>query len=269
METVEVSTGLMLSAHYGGESKVEYDKAIEKHKQKIEGYNQIEAIGLAPQALSLTSKLTRVVDGRVLTDTLKVAETFEKQHRDLTREIREKLRASNLTEDVRTFYERNMIESTYIDSQNRSQTYYLLTQAGFSFLALDFTGSKAESFKIAYIQEFEAMQEKLRGYALAHFLGRLESKQLVYVIKNPTTGLIKIGISDNIKRRVSQLQCASGCELEVVFCSPASDNSREIEKLAHNRFTEFRQYGEWFNMPSDLAVNFILDNQFVLEAETN
>jgi hypothetical protein len=164
------------------------------------------------------------------------------------------------------FYKKHIIKTFYYDTYGREQTKYLLTREGFSLIALGFTGEKAELFKIKYIEAFEEMYEKLRGYALATYLGRTENKQLVYVIKNSITGLIKIGITNNLKRRLNQLECATGCELEVVFCSPVSDNSKDLEKYLHTRFSDFRCRGEWFDVSSDLVVNAITQLDFLLES---
>lgn len=240
---------------------------VRAFSERSNKYRELESIGLSDINLSLSNDLIRVENGRTITDTLLLAQMFDKQHKNIIREISSKLSQPNLSLENKNFYDDNFIESEYQDSQGRSQKCYLLTQAGFSLIAMGFTGSKAETFKIRYIKAFEEMQDKLRGYAIAHFLGRTEGKQLVYIIKNPITNLLKIGITNNIKRRVSQLQCASGCELEVVYCTPVSDNSKEIEKSLHLRFADFRQYGEWFNLESDMVVNELLKHPLILKSD--
>lgn len=228
-------------------------------------YDELEAIGLSDVELSLTDKLVKLHDGVAVTDSLTLAEAFDKQHKSVLREIGAKLRSSPNPE-LESFYSKHIQETTYFDSSNRSQKMYLLTREGFTLVAMGFTGEKAELFKVRYIQAFEKMTERLRGYAIAHFLGRTDNKQLVYVIKNPITNLIKIGVTNNIKRRRDQLECATGCELEVVFCTPVSDNAKEIEKNLHEKFADFRQRGEWFNLEASLAVEAVVKHPITLKA---
>ena len=68
----------------------------------------------------------------------------------------------------------------------------------------------------------------------------------IYVLFNKLTGLTKIGITDDIDRRVKQLENQTGCELNIIawailFCAP------ELEKLLHSMFRNKRAQGEWFN----------------------
>jgi hypothetical protein len=60
-----------------------------------------------------------------------------------------------------------------------------------------------------------------------------------------------------MKRRINQLECATGCELETIFCSVVADNAKEVEKNLHNKFAEFRQRGEWFDLDPDSVITAI------------
>ena len=250
------SMGMMVGTEQG--------KQIRKMLTKdISEYHKLKQIGLSEQSLQLSSDLLSIHNGKVVTDSLTLAEVFEKEHRSITREIRTKLRTSQ-NKEISDFYSNHVTECTYLDSMQRPQTKYLLTREGFSLIALGFTGEKAELFKIRYIEAFELMYKQLEGYALAHFFSDPTTKQLLYVIRNTITGLIKIGVTNNIKRRISQLECATGCELETVFCSVVADNTKEIEKELHQRFADFRQRGEWFDVDADLVINAITKLPFKL-----
>jgi Rha family phage regulatory protein len=222
----------------------------------METVQSLHSIGLVENSLTLKTDLVEVVQGEVVTSTLQLAEVFSKRHDNILREVNSKLRSPNL--EIAEFYKHNCIESQYINSQGKAQPMYYLTRKGFSLLALGFTGEQAELFKIQYINAFEEMYSRLKGYAAATFLSQSKDKQLVYIIKNAVTGLVKVGITNNIERRLSQLECATGCELEVVYLHPIADNSKDIERKVHERFADYRQRGEWFNLDVNELINYLI-----------
>jgi len=87
---------------------------------------------------------------------LDVAETFEKRHADVLRDI-EKLECSQ------EFRERNFALSSYKSVQNKSLPMYYITKDGFVLLVMGYTGIKAMRFKEAYIKQFNAMEKLLRN----------------------------------------------------------------------------------------------------------
>ena len=99
-----------------------------------------------------------VIDGKVTTTSLVVAEHFEKNHFDVLRAIRD------LIDEVpHDFTARNFAVSDYLDSSGRKLPMYRLGRDGFSLLAMGFTGKKALAWKIAYIEAFNAMEQALAG----------------------------------------------------------------------------------------------------------
>lgn len=99
-------------------------------------------------------KLVFIENNRPVTDSLTVAETFGKRHADVMRDIR------NL-ECSEEFNQRNFAQVDYIDESNRTYPKYLITQDGFSFLVMGYTGSTAAQFKEKYIGEFNRMRDEL------------------------------------------------------------------------------------------------------------
>jgi Rha family phage regulatory protein len=103
--------------------------------------------------------LVKMIDGKAVTTSRKVAEVFEKQHKNILQAIRE----MEIPEDFR---ELNFQPSEYevINSLNKTIKYpeYLITKDGFTLLAMGFTGKKAMQFKIAYIEAFNAMEAALQ-----------------------------------------------------------------------------------------------------------
>jgi anti-repressor protein len=99
-------------------------------------------------------KLVFIENSRLVTDSVTVSETFGKRHADVLRSI-ENLECSQ------EFIERNFALNEYQDSIGRKLPKYLITQDGFSFLVMGYTGKEAARFKEMYIGEFNRMREEL------------------------------------------------------------------------------------------------------------
>lgn len=87
---------------------------------------------------------------------LDVAETFEKRHDHVMRDIEE------LRKVVPTFGEM-FFDGNAPDSYGRSRKIYYMNRDGFTLLVMGYTGEKAMKFKLAYIKQFNAMEEVLKG----------------------------------------------------------------------------------------------------------
>jgi len=100
------------------------------------------------------NNLVFIENGRPTTDSLIVAETFGKEHKHVTRNIRE-------LECSKVFHQSNFGLVDYKDDGGRTYQKYLITQDGFSFLVMGYTGKEAARFKELYISEFNRMREQL------------------------------------------------------------------------------------------------------------
>lgn len=106
-----------------------------------------------------TKQLVFVDNGRAVTDSLTVASTFGRRHDDVLKSVR------NL-DCSKDFFARNFAESTYMNKQRREMPRVIMTEQGFAFLVMGYTGSEAARFKEMYINEFERMRETLNKPAL-------------------------------------------------------------------------------------------------------
>ncbi|EIK8018341.1 Rha family transcriptional regulator [Salmonella enterica] len=95
-----------------------------------------------------------VIDGKVVTSSLAVADYFHKPHKDVLAKI------SRLDCSVE-FTERNFSLSKYTNVTGRKLPCYHITRNGFAFLAMSFTGKRAARFKEAYIKAFDQMERQL------------------------------------------------------------------------------------------------------------
>lgn len=112
---------------------------------------------LIPERSIEMAELVNVINNQVVTDSLMVAEVFEKEHKHVLEAIRQILVAEN---SAAKFFH----ESTY---ENRGKQYpcYLMNRDGFSLLVMGFTGSKALEWKLRYIEAFNAMEKALQEQA--------------------------------------------------------------------------------------------------------
>ncbi|UYL93061.1 Rha family regulator protein [Paenibacillus phage UtuhinaGold_Zacery] len=100
------------------------------------------------------NKLVFIQNGKTVTDSLTVAEVFGKRHDNVVQDIK------NL-ECSQEFSLLNFQESTYTNERGRTYPKYIITQDGFSFLVMGYTGKEAAKFKEMYIAEFNRMREQL------------------------------------------------------------------------------------------------------------
>lgn len=94
-------------------------------------------------------------DKQVVTTSLKVAEIFKKEHRDVMEKIR------NLTAE-NSAVKKMFVEDSYLNSRNQQQPMFYMNRDGFTLLAMGFTGSKAMEFKLKYIEAFNKMEQIVR-----------------------------------------------------------------------------------------------------------
>lgn len=94
-------------------------------------------------------------NGQLVADSREVAKNFNKEHKNVLRDIEGLLK---IEPTPNMFF-----ESTYVHPQN-NQTYkmYYMNRDGFTLLAMGFTGDKAVTFKLKYINEFNRMEEELK-----------------------------------------------------------------------------------------------------------
>lgn len=96
-------------------------------------------------------ELVKIENDRMITTSKMIAETFEKRHDHVLRDI------ENLKKDLPNFGEM-FFETEAPDSYGRLQKAYLITKEGFQLLAMGFNGSGAMEWKLKYIEAFKQME---------------------------------------------------------------------------------------------------------------
>ena len=101
----------------------------------------------------IDESLVTIRDGKYWTTSLKIAEKFEKEHRSVIKAIEE----SSCSKEFRSA---NFHADVYKDSYGREQPMYYLTQQGFSWVVLGFTGEKASMWKEKFLITFEKLMNR-------------------------------------------------------------------------------------------------------------
>jgi hypothetical protein len=73
--------------------------------------------------------------------------------------------------------------------------------------------------------------------------------QYLYFIENPRFSMIKIGVSNEVQKRVYTLSLACGVELTLLRVIP---DGYQYEIPLHRAFQPSRRFGEWFEATDEL-----------------
>lgn len=171
-------------------------------------------------------------DGQVVTDSLTIAEMFEKEHKHVVRDIEvqlEKLKEAG----EQTWGESNFGQTQYQHPQNK-QWYkkYLLTEDAFAIVVMAYVTSEAMRMKIEFLREFKRMKKHIekRMQVPGDTFGQIE--------------LLAAGTS-NLNKRVSSLEQVVEKQLTVDY-----GQQRVIEKTKARRI-----YFLWENGHVDIEVH--------------
>lgn len=104
--------------------------------------------------------LVKIDSGKVTVNSKVVSDNFGKVHRSVLRDIRELGCSEN-------FRQHNFVLSSYRSSQGKELPCYEMTRDGFCFLAMGFTGEKANRWKEDFLAAFNAMEDVLSKKSLS------------------------------------------------------------------------------------------------------
>jgi anti-repressor protein len=96
-----------------------------------------------------------VKDEKVVVSSRDVARVFEKEHKNVIRDI-------DLLACSPEFSRLNFELSNYTSDRGKEYPEYLMTRDGFTLLAMGYTGARAMAFKEQYINAFNKMEAKLK-----------------------------------------------------------------------------------------------------------
>lgn len=182
-------------------------------------------------------------DRQAVTDSLKVAEVFEKQHRHVLEKAR------NLTAENSAV--KNMfVETTYINKRGQKQPIIYMNRDGFTLIAMGFTGKKAMEFKLKYIEAFNKMEKRIR---------QPKSERLEIMRKNSATKragvLYKIAMAtdSNISRQ------------KLLHKAAEALTGEKLVPVMQDKYYSVEEVGQQLNLTTDLIDE--IANQIHLKAE--
>lgn len=119
-----------------------------------------------------STELVEIVRKQAVTTSLKVAEIFGKEHKNVIRDIDKivsdmaEVASEQESSKLRSLETAKMFrKSSYkVEGQLRSYPMYYMNFDGFTLLAMGFTGKEALKFKLAYIDAFNKMADVLSNW---------------------------------------------------------------------------------------------------------
>jgi Rha family phage regulatory protein len=191
-------------------------------------------------------KLVFLNNNRLVTDSLTVAETFGKNHKDVLRDIR------NL-ECSQEFTERNFAPSEYQDSTGRKLPKYLLTQDGFSFLVMGYTGKEAARFKEMYINEFNRMKDELNKpqFALPQTMPEALRMLAAEIEEKEAIKSHNLMLEQRVKEyepKISYIDTILQSKDTVTITQIAKDyglSGKALNEILHEEKVQYKMNGQW------------------------
>lgn len=137
------------------------------------------------------NEIVSVQHRKAITTSLRVAAAFGKNHKSVLRAIDN---VKSECDDI--FTRRNFAPSDYQDSTGRTLPMITMTRAGFTLIAMGFTGKAATTWKIKYIDAFDKMEAALiQKYNLEWQQSRNESKAVRRSVTDTIQAFIQYAIN--------------------------------------------------------------------------
>lgn len=129
---------------------LEGKSGAEWHARQVKRARPVNTILDIPRA---DQQMVYALKGQPVTDSLKVAEYFDRQHKNVLQAY------DNLPKDE--FNRLNFEPAEFIDQKGESRRMIRMTWKGFSMLAMGFTGQKAYHWKQQFLDAFEMMGQEI------------------------------------------------------------------------------------------------------------
>lgn len=130
--------------------------------------------------MSDISEFVSLNETTLITDSRRVAKHFGKKHKNVMRIIDGMKHSSNpeIVEHHRLNFEPMLFDTQIGSGATRKDAGYLMTQEGFSELAMSFTGDEARVIRIRFIAAFRSMSEQLQKISMSLWNQRMELEKL-------------------------------------------------------------------------------------------
>ncbi|MCG0600936.1 antirepressor [Lactiplantibacillus plantarum] len=166
---------------------------------------------------------------QAVTSSLQVAETFEKEHRNVLATI------GGLLKNKHT--QHMFAKETYINEQNgQSYPIYYMNRDGFTLLAMGFTGDKALQFKLQYIKAFNEMEQQVKFQV---------PSTLPEALRLAADQAEKISALKPKADYTDSMLANKGLETISMIAKNYGYSTREFNKLLHGLGIQYKQGKTW------------------------
>ena len=203
----------------------------------------------------------------VRVDSLYVAEFFEKNHKEVLRDIRN-IAAPN-SGLSKEFAERNFALGSYKDKQNQKRPCYYLTRDGFTILVMGYTGKKALRFKELYIRRFNEMEELIKSLVkartefplLTENIKLLHEKPKPYHFSNECDMINRIVLGKSAKQFRLENNLEKGTSIRPYLTEVQINLIEKLQKVdigllvAFPNYKDRKRHLEWYKQKWEEKIN--------------
>lgn len=158
-------------------------------------------------------------NGEAVTDSLKVAETFGKQHRNVLQGIRNFTAENSAVKSM-------FVESRYVNKRGQEQPIIYMNRDGFTLIVMSFTGKKATEFKLKYIEAFNKMESYIRKQEAVKQLPQTPEGQIKLLLESSVHTDERL---TNVEEDIDLLKNKSEIDSNQRFQLQKERNKRAIE----------------------------------------
>ncbi len=188
-----------------------------------------------------SENLVEQTNGQLVTNSLLVAEKFNKRHDAVIRSVK------RLLEDSPQNCGEYFVLSNYTDESGKSNPMYIMNRDGFSLLVMGFTGKDALNFKLEFIEAFNRMEQKLKSqqnaipssFSEALMLAARQAEQIELQQKELKQAAPKVEYFDEVlqsKNTYTSTQMAKELELR---------HAEQLHEKLKVKRVMFKQSGQW------------------------
>lgn len=183
------------------------------------------------------NELVIMHDQQAVTTSLILAEAFEKEHSKVIRSIEQKINGA------KNGLVKNMFaEATYLDKKGEQRKMYYLNRDGFTFIAMGFTGRKADEFKLKYIDAFNRMEERIKQQPTQYKLPQTYSEALIELAKEVKKNEALQSKADKYDRYLSNKGLITITEIAKEY----GMSGAKLNQFLHEKGVIYKRGSKWF-----------------------
>lgn len=193
-------------------------------------------------------------DQQAVTTSLILAEAFDKKHKNVIQAIEAKINTAENSALLKNMF----IEDSYTASNGKQNRMYYLNRDGFTFIAMGFTGHKADEFKLKYIDAFNQMEKQIKEKTQFRLPTNLNEMSTMFysVMKDQDKKIEEQSEKVNFLMNLSGLTSPRNKELTkarnkkiIQVCGGSESNSYQDKSLRSKLYNElFKSYRHRFDV---------------------